>query len=262
MSLPVEHLIPAESWLSRADARWRLIAIGTAMVAISLIEHPIAAATVLAWAIVMVGLARVPFHWLRARLVLLGTMLVPFFLVMPFVVPSGEPLWESEYIAIRVGGLWTAWVFVARTLALVLLGLVLVATAPLALYTAALRTLGAPRTLVQILALTYRYTFVLLDELAQLRVALRVRGFRNRLSLSSLATIANVTGSLLVRGAARAERVHHAMRCRGDSCGFPTLHRFRTRTADVLAAVGIAAIPVVVVFMDRLLDWPMPQGNP
>jgi cobalt/nickel transport system permease protein len=51
-----------------------------------------------------------------------------------------------------------------------------------------------------------------------------------------------VTGTLLVRGSDRAERVAQAMRCRGFDGHFRTTTAFRTRPADVgmfLLIVGV-----------------------
>ena len=60
--------------------------------------------------------------------------------------------------------------------------------------------------------MSYRYVFVLADEFVRLRTALRVRGFRNRADSHSYRTVGRVTGTLLVRGAARrARRAGHAL---------------------------------------------------
>src|SRR5207302_1063481 len=92
--------------------------------------------------------------------------------------------------------------------------------------------------------LTIRYTFLFASELARMRVALRVRGYRNRASRHCYRTIGHVSGTLLVRGYERAERVGQAMRCRGFEGQFRSLTEFRTTTADVGAfvlAVGTVA---------------------
>jgi cobalt/nickel transport system permease protein len=82
--------------------------------------------------------------------------------------------------------------------------------------------------------LTYRYVFVLAEELRRLRIALRVRGYRNRPTRHSYRTMGHVAGTLLVRGYERAERVGQAMRCRGFDGRFRSLTAFHTTPADVL----------------------------
>ena len=76
------------------------------------------------------------------------------------------------------------------------------------------RRVGTPALLVTILALTYRYLFVLIDEAARLRRArdsrmFVMRGHRMWLSLTSL------LGQLFIRSTERSERIYAAMISRG-----------------------------------------------
>jgi cobalt/nickel transport system permease protein len=110
-----------------------------------------------------------------------------------------------------------------------------------------------PGLLVQLAMLTHRYIFVLDAELARLRTALRVRGFRNRPSRHSYRTVGHVAGTLLVRGYERAERVGQAMRCRGFDGRFRSLTEFRTTRADrwffcvlVGGAVALALLDILI----------------
>src|SRR5262249_325713 len=88
--------------------------------------------------------------------------------------------------------------------------------------------------------LTYRYLFLLADELGRLRTALRVRGYRNRPNLHSYRTVGHVAGTLLVRSYERAERVGQAMRCRGFDGRFRSLAAARTRATDVIFFAVVA----------------------
>src|SRR5207248_11787887 len=114
------------------------------------------------------------------------------------------------------------------------LALVLLGTAPLPTTLHAAQRLRVPAVLVQIALLTYRYVFVLTDELGRLRRALRVRGFRARPNRRTYRTAGHVVGTLLLRGAERAEGVTRAMRCRAFDGRYRSLAEFRTRLADVM----------------------------
>src|SRR5262245_16927519 len=105
--------------------------------------------------------------------------LLPFLIVVPFTVDSGSSLWEWRFLRVTDVGVWAAVALAMKTVALVTLALTLLATAPLHATLNAAARLGVPRLLVHVTLLTYRYTFVLLDELNRLRIAVRVRGFRN-----------------------------------------------------------------------------------
>jgi cobalt/nickel transport system permease protein len=143
-------------------------------------------------------------------------------------------------------------VITLKALAIVMLTLVLWATAPVEVTFKAAHALRVPGVVVQLLALTYRYLFLLLEELGRLRVALRVRGYRNRANRQSYRTVGHVAGALLVRSYERAERVGQAMRCRGfDGC-FRALAEFRTRMQDVAAFLLIVGGSVGLLAWDLL----------
>ena len=116
----------------------------------------------------------------------------------------------------------------------------------------AAHALHVPGVLVLLCSLAYRYSFLLADELARTRIALRVRGYRNRANLHSYRTVGHVTGMLLVRGHERGERVSHAMLCRGFDGQFRSMAEFRTTAADVLLFSAVAAACLVLVFGETL----------
>jgi cobalt/nickel transport system permease protein len=140
--------------------------------------------------------------------------------------------------------------FLLKAAALATLAAILLVSAPLDATLKAAHALYVPGLLIQLVLLSYRYLFVLGDELARLRVALRVRGFRNRPNRHSYRTIGQVAGTLLVRGYERAERVSQAMRCRGFDGRFRSLVSFRTRLVDVLALLLVVAAALSVVWLD------------
>src|SRR5262249_12453141 len=156
--------------------------------------------------------ARMPWRWYGQRLLILGVPLAFFVLPMPLLSTEGFPE------AARLAG-----VFIAKALALATLAAVLLVSAPLDATLKAAHALCVPGLLIQLALLSYRYLFVLGDELARLRVALRVRGFRNRANAHSYRTVGHAAGTLLVRGYERAERVSQAMRCRGFDGRFRSL---------------------------------------
>jgi cobalt/nickel transport system permease protein len=252
MSLNPEHLAPRDSLLARRDPRWRLAAFVLAIIGFAVINQPAPAGVALAFALLLVLIARVPGRWYRDRVGLLMLALIPFLIVVPFTVDRGERLWEWQLLAVTDAGLWAAATLALKTVAIVTLALTLLATAPFHVTLAAADKLGVPKLLVHLTQLTYRYVFVLLDEFHRLRIALRVRGFRNAMNLHAYRTVGQVTGTLLVRGSDRAERVAHAMRCRGFDGRLHSLARFRSTSADVLMFVLVIGIAGGIVAWDLL----------
>ena len=225
--------------LGRLDARWRLGALLVALVATAVPRGLLSSALALAGALLLAGLAHLPWRWYVARLAVVGVLVALFVVPVPLLAHVGP-----------LEGVRLAGVILCKSLALFTLACVLLVTAPLETTLKAAHALYIPGLLIHLMLLSYRYLFVLGDELARLRIALRVRGFRNRASWHAWTTAGAAAGTLLVRGHDRAERVAHAMRCRGFDGRFRALSEFRTTASDVLALLLVLLLASGLVTLD------------
>ena len=249
MTLAFDHPGVPPSPLSLLDPRWKLVALLPAAGLVCALRTWPASLTALVAAAGLVALARLPLRWYLFRLSAVALFLALFVILLPFTANEQETPWRLGPVALSPAGLLQALVIVLKSLAVVSLLLVLWVTAtPEATFKAA-HALGVPGLLVQLLALSYRYLFLLVEEVRRLRIALRLRGYRPRGNLHSYRTLGQITGTLLVRSAERAERVGQAMRCRGFDGHFRTLTAFQTRPRDV------AAFLVLVGGAVALLAW-------
>ena len=223
-----------------------------AVAAVTMLHTATPAWLALVGAILLAYLGRLPLRWCLARLGAVALAIGPFLLLMPFFPEHDETLWQLGPVAVSPLGTQAALVLALKALSLVLIVLVLLATAPLTETFKAAQRLHVPGLLIHLAMLAYRYIFLLAGELARLRIALRVRGYRNRASLHSYRTVGHVAGVLLVRGYEQAERVGQAMRCRGFDGRFRTLTDFRTRPRDVLSFASIVGGYAALLTWDLL----------
>jgi cobalt/nickel transport system permease protein len=148
--------------------------------------------------ILLCSISRIPWGFILRRLVLLE----------PFV------LGISVMALLQPGG-WTVFLTVVVKSTLSLLTMILLAnTTPFAELLKTLRRIGLPRLLVTILALLYRYIFVLIDEAERLARARESRTFRKG-RFQKWRSLAALIGQLFVRSTERAERIYAAMLARG-----------------------------------------------
>jgi cobalt/nickel transport system permease protein len=241
-----------QSLVSRLDPRWKLAALlFAAGVATTLHTLP-AAGCALLMALLLALLARLPPRWFLRRLGALAVFLALFTLPLPWILDDSGPAWAFGPLHFSLHGLTVALLLSAKAITIVTLFLVVQATAPLEATLKAAHSLRVPGLLVQLGLLSYRYLFVLADELTRLRIALRVRGYRNRANRHSYRTAGHVAGTLLVRGYERAERVGQAMRCRGFDGQFRSLTAFTTHPSDVLAFLLVTAGAAALAAWDWL----------
>jgi cobalt/nickel transport system permease protein len=254
MTLALDFFPRTDSVVHYLDPRWKLAAAMLSVIGVVILQTLSAAAAALLLAVVLVVVSRLPARWYLARVGTMGLFLAFFAVSLPLVVPGTEATtWRLGPITLSLEGTILALRLLAKALAILTLMLVLLATGPLDATLKAARALHFPGLLVQLVLLTIRYTFLFATELARMRVALRVRGYRNRVSRLCYRTIGHVSGTLLVRGYERAERVGQAMRCRGFDGTFRSLTEFRTTAADVRAFVLVVALSSGLVALDLWL---------
>jgi cobalt/nickel transport system permease protein len=153
----------------------------------------------IAASLMLVALAsRIPPSFLLRRLLLLEPLVVGFVVLSAFQ-PGGIDVALS--IAIR------------STLCLATM-ILLTNTTPFAEILTVFRRLRMPALLITVLALMYRYLFVVIDEAERMQRARKSRTFK-RERTHVWASLATLVAQLFVRSTERAERIYAAMCARG-----------------------------------------------
>jgi cobalt/nickel transport system permease protein len=255
MTLALHAPGSVDGWLRHRDPRWKLTAVGAGGIAVACLDRlgPIAVADLLVL-ILALSTALAPGPLLRRFAPVVGILLV-FFGFAVFWPRPGESAWIVGPLRLSShGAVWLGRV-VGKTIAIVLLVLVLLETTTMSELGRAAVALRVPRPLVHLFLLSQRYVFLIAEEFGRLRTALRVRGFRSRTSRHGYRTIGHVAGTLLVRSHDRASRVHAAMLCRGFTGQFRTLNVDRTAWADVGLLLLALVVGIGLVVWDRRW-WP------
>ncbi|HEV8060470.1 MAG TPA: cobalt ECF transporter T component CbiQ [Gemmataceae bacterium] len=245
-----------DSPAARLDARWRLAGLALLLAATAIARTVTVAGLELVAAAILVWWAGVPGRWCRERLAPVLLVLLPVALLLPLSWVASADSWQLGVIYFSPERGRLVILIFAKAVALVLLLQVVLVTAPITTTLKAAHHLHVPGLIVQLLMLSNRYVYVLGDELSRLRIALRVRGFRNRPTKHAYRTVGHLAGTLLLRGYERAERVGQAMACRGYSGRFHALTQFHTTTRDILFFVVLAILSVSLL----ALDWGMAHG--
>jgi cobalt/nickel transport system permease protein len=229
------------------DARLRILITLAAIAVVLMVRHH-AVLAVLAALLVMTALLLPDLgpRLLVRRLLAVNLFAAMLLLLVPWSVP-GEPIliWASLGYS-REGLLDTLRIALKANAVVLVVTVLLTPVDPIRLGQA-VSQLGAPNRLVQLYLFTLRYLRVLEHEYRQLRRAMRIRGFQARANLHTLRAFGYLLGMLLIRALDRAERIWHAMLCRGFTGRFPT-----TRTTP-LAMIDFAAAGLAVAVMAAAL---------
>lgn len=196
------------------------------------------------------ALARVPVHYVLVRAVAVLPFSVLAAMWLPFSQHGQTLALFGGRMHLSIAGLW---VFAGVTMKSFLgasAAIWLISTTPFSSLLCGLRKMGAPVIVVDLLAIAYRYLFVLVDEAMRLRRAARARGYRPRW-LGQASLIGKLIGQLFVRSYERAERVYGAMIQRGFNGRMPPSMPLHFRVIDGAALVVLIPAFVAVRYFLR-----------
>lgn len=247
MRLTLDTHIARQSPLHRWWPRSKLVGLGVLMLGFASVQHLYLVPVCLLITTALYGVSGLPWSFLRSRLRYPGLFLLGMVISLPLL--SGDTiLWQWGPFALRQEGLWAMGLIAGRFLSIITLGILLLGTTPLLVLIDTLVSLGLPPILAEMTLLAYRYLFDITDQLANLRQAMRLRGFHPGGNRQSWQQLAAVTGTLFIRSYEQSERVYKAMRLRGYGHHRQTSGQMRGwgQTAD-LAAVGLCATIALIL---------------
>jgi cobalt/nickel transport system permease protein len=163
----------------------------------------------------------------------------------PLIIFAFLAMWWSS-------GLLLAAALALRIAASVLCLVVLIASTPFFDTIRAFRWFRMPRLMATLMLFTYRFIFVLLDEISRMRMARRARGFTGGSSLKdklAFATISSSIGMIFVRSQIRAAAIYDALLARGFDGEARTLTRMKAGARDIAFALPFAAVGAIAVLL-------------
>jgi cobalt ECF transporter T component CbiQ len=150
--------------------------------------------------------------------------------------------------------LTAAAVIVTRVATSISIVVLLTLTTPWHRLLAGLRGLRAPRLFVVVLAMAYRYVFLLLGAVTEMYTARKARSVtREKHDTGSRAFVAASAGALFGKAHALSDEVHMAMTARGFNGEARTLSRPRITTFDIAFAVTMATAAALALGVDRVI---------
>lgn len=216
----IDRYVHLDSWMHQWRVRPKLVGLGALIFAFAMVEDVRLLPAMLAVTAVLYAIARLPLTLLLHHLRYPGFFILGVVIILPLV--SGETiLWQWGSITLRTEGLTTMLLIVCRFFSILTLGLIILGTSPFATTIKAMRSLGLPPVLTDMMLLSYRYLFEFAQMLSTMQNAMRLRGFHSpsawagREQFAHLRRLASLMGTLLIRSYEQALRSYQAMGLRG-----------------------------------------------
>lgn len=245
-----------DSFIHRLDPRTRILTTLAFVLAV-MVTPPTNWLAFILFASLIAGLvllAKLPVLYALKR----SAVILPFVLMVAVFMPFwGRGRVMGSYnvwlwrVSVTHDGLLVLWNVTVKSWLSALALILLSSTTRFSELLKGLEQLGVPRVMVMILAFTYRYIFVLTDEVMRMQRARDSRGgFETRpyggSRLWQIRTVGNMIGTLFIRSYERAERVYGAMAARGFDGQVRTLSQLRFRQADLGFGIAFSAALLLI----------------
>ena len=129
------------------------------------------------------------------------------------------------------------------------MALVIVSTAPFTVTIRALEDLGLPGSLTQLFLFSYRYVFLLNDELQTMSRSMMCKGFAKKSDLNTLRVLAIALTMLFIRSYERALGVFYSMLSRGYSGELPVSGRCKIKRRDFIKSLLVLGAALGICFL-------------
>lgn len=165
----------------------------------------------------------------------------------------------ASLIMLLTSGLEGALTMFLRISGCVTILTLLAASTPFFMLLGALRALKMPRLLVNLVMFTYRFIFVLMDEMERMRTARKARGFQGGRSLAdrmAFRTISNTVGMTFVRANSRATNIYDALLARGYSGEIRSVSRLHAKTQDAVLLGSFVGVAFLATMLEiGVINW-------
>lgn len=241
-SLPSAGMVAGKTFFSRWDARCKIFSLLLFILFVIITDNLVALLIQLAFALFVFVFSRMPAGVLLRRV----AAVIPFLSFLAFFLIILSPPGRSKIsvvfepfgpIILNRDALITSARICLKTITVVSVMPLMIDTSPYAETILALRSIGVPESIAQLLLLAYRYIFVFRDEALRMHRAMVLRGFTPRSDLRTAKISGNFVAMIFVRSYERTQRIRDAMIARGYRGKMPHMVSFRMSFGDVAIAL-------------------------
>lgn len=253
MRFVLDQYAHLDSPIHRWDPRFKLIGFLLLIFAFSFVRDLYLLPALVLLTALILAVAQLPGSFVLARWRYPSLFLIAVVILLPFL--SGSTVLAAlGPVEVYQEGIRSTVLIAVRFLSILTLGIVLFGTASFVTTVRAMRSLGLPVILADVILLSFRYIFELGDYLHRMETALRLRGFRaRRLSLRGIGTLAWLGGSILVRSYERSEWVYRAMLLRGYGQAGRPRNEFRATRSDAFMLGAFCTMAAALIVGQVLL---------
>lgn len=235
MQTSIDYYAPRSSFFT-LDPRAKILALTFFVIIISLLKEIFTLLFALTYIIFIILISGVPPQHILKRY----SLTIPFILFASIAIYYSSGVSPSISMFLRLS---------TCVLALILLTSIILFFDTLK----ALQKLKLPQIFTSLLLFTYRYLFVVFDELARMTLAKKARGYKKGKHLfdrKGMQLISFTAGAVLIRAYERGNRMYTALVSRGYTGTIRTLTQLRFKPSDYLFCLCFSFLSLLLFCID------------
>lgn len=244
-----------DSPIHRWDPRAKIASILVLIFSIVMLESISVALLGLGLSVAVLLASRLPLRDVARRVRWPVIFILPIFFILPFT-GGGERTVAISTVDLSLDGLLLGALILTRGISAVILAYPLFATSPFNITVQAMRGLRVPEVAAQIFLFTYRYLFLLSEEMRSIEKSLASKSFTKKTDLRTARVIGTALGMLFVRSYERSERIYRAMVSRGYDGALPSTVKFEMKRGDWAKSFAVAGTALTL----QIIDFVVTQG--
>lgn len=252
MHIELDKYASLHSPIHQWDPRFKIVSLVVLVIGYSFVKNIVLSPFMLVISILLALISRIPFSHFLKRLKHVLLFLIPMGILL-CISSGGEILYAIGIFSVYKEGLFLSLFITVRTVAILMVFFVMLETTPFIQNMKALYFLKLPDKFISLVFFSYRYIYVYLEELRKMKNTLKLRGYRNRLSIHGLRIHSRVIGSILLRSFEQADRVCSAMILRGYSGKIFIHSHFSSCASDYLKALITILIIAAIIGIQFIL---------
>lgn len=202
------------TFIHKMNPKAKVISFFILILSASSVTNPVGVVLIFVFSCLTIVLSRIPIKYIWKRLYVPVFLIVFMFLIL-LISFTGNPIYSFGPLYMTKEGIEFSKMILLRSLSCLFFAFILFETTRFEKIIYVLYYFRIPNILIQILMLSYRYIFVLLNELAGMFNAAVAKGFSPKLTIKNLTVFGNMIGMLLIKSYERGDRVYYSMVSKG-----------------------------------------------
>ncbi len=243
----LEEFAEGTSFFHRLDPRVKFLTLMPYILVIAMVHGIRVPLISFVVSFMMTVLADLNRNKLLNRMLIVNVFVLMLWVFIPFSYP-GEQLFKVGPLSATKEGILYVLSISLKTNAIVLATIAILGTSEVFSLAHAVVHLRVPDKLVYLFFFFYRYISVLHEEYTRLKRAMIIRSFKPRTNIHTYKSYAYLVGMLITDSYDRAQRIYHAMLCRGFTGKFPVIDHFSLTKKDMLFGLFMSVLTLLLIY--------------